>query len=203
MSFLRNLKDNRFLRGLWCLWRRNFGGLRRGKFGHISKNVILTPPLSGDLKNIYIYDHVSIGANAVLSSPNARIIIKDNCAIAEHFTIHTGNHVRIIGKYITDITEKNKPKGYDQDVIIENDVWIGCNVTILAGVHVGRGVTIAAGAVVNKDLPPYCIAGGIPAKPIKFYWSIEEIRKHEALLYPEEERMKREELENLISSHTK
>lgn len=81
--------------------------------------------------------------------------------------------------------------------IIEKDVWIGSNVTILAGVHVGRGCTIAADAVVNKDLPPYCIAGGVPAKPIKFYWSIEQILEHESLLYPENERLRREELEKL------
>ena len=133
-----------------------------------------------------------------MSTPNAKIIIKGNCAIAEHLTIHTGNHARILGKFVTDISDTNKPEGYDKDVIIEKDVWIGCNVTILAGVHVGRGATIAAGAVVNKDIPPYCIAGGIPAKPIKFYWSIDEIMKHEASLYPEAERMSEEELGKLI-----
>ena len=133
-----------------------------------------------------------------MSTPNAKIIIKGNCAIAEHLTIHTGNHARSLGKFVTDISDTNKPDGYDKDVIIEKDVWIGCNVTILAGVHVGRGATIAAGAVVNKDIPPYCIAGGIPAKPIKFYWSIDEIMKHEASLYPEAERMSEEELGKLI-----
>lgn len=47
------------------------------------------------------------------------------------------------------------------------------------GVTVGRCATIAAGSVVNKDIPPYCIVGGIPAKVIKFYWSIDEILQHE------------------------
>ena len=100
------------------------------------------------------------------------IVIKANCAIADNLSIYTGNHARVLGKFVTDITEENKPQGYDKDVIIENDVWIGANVTILAGVHVGRGVTIAAGAVVNKDIPPYCIAGGVPAKPIKYKMTI-------------------------------
>lgn len=150
------------------------------------------------MDNVYIYENVGIGPYANLSTPNAKIIIKGNCAIAEHLTIHTGNHARILGKFVTDISDTNKPEGYDKDVIIEKDVWIGCNVTILAGVHVGRGATIAAGAVVNKDIPPYCIAGGIPAKPIKFYWSIDEIMKHEASLYPEAERMSEEELGKLI-----
>ena len=51
--------------------------------------------------------------------------------------------------------------------ILWNDVWIGTNVTIVAGVTVGKGSVIAAGAVVTKDIPEYSIAGGVPAKVIK------------------------------------
>lgn len=69
--------------------------------------------------------------------------------------------------------------------------------TLLSGVTIGRGATIAAGAVVAKSMPPYCICGGVPAKPIKFYWSVDEILEHEAKLYPEEERFSREELERI------
>lgn len=81
------------------------------------------------------------------------------------------------------------------------DCWIGCNVTLLCGVTIGRGCTIAAGAVVNKDIPPYCIAGGVPAKVIKRIWTIDEILQHEAALYPEEERYTREELEKIYSKY--
>ena len=81
-------------------------------------------------------------------------------------------------------------------MIIEKDVWIGANVTILSGVHIGRGATIAAGAVVNKDVPPYSIVGGIPAKVLKYYWTIDQIIEHERNLYPVNERLIREELES-------
>lgn len=144
---------------------------------------------------------MGIGPHALFSTPNAKIIIKSNCSIAEHLTIHTGNHARFVGTFVTDITERNKPEGYDRDVIIDKDVWIGGNVTILAGVRVGRGATIAAGAVVNRDVPPYCIVGGIPAKPIKFYWTIEQIIEHESQLYPDEERISREELERIFKDN--
>ena len=70
------------------------------------------------------------------------------------------------------------------------------NVTLLAGVHIGRGATVAAGAIVTKDIPPYCVCGGIPAKVIKFYWSIDQIIEHESRLYNEDERFSREELES-------
>ena len=67
---IRKLKDNRWLRGVWCLYT-NYFGISRKRFGYIADSVILTPPLSGDLENIYIYDNVGIGHHAVLSTPNA------------------------------------------------------------------------------------------------------------------------------------
>ena len=140
--------------------------------------------------------NVCIGANAYISAINAKFICKGNCAIEERLTVHTGNHARIVGKFVTDITETNKPLGYDQDVMIEEDVWIGSNVVILSGVRIGRGAVIAAGAVVTKNVEPYSVVGGIPAKKIKmrfsdnsikkleiskwWTWNIEQIRKNKA-----------------------
>ena len=152
----RKLKDNRFLRGFYSIWNRNFGNCNRRNFGHIAKNVVLSPPFSGHTRNM------GIGPFAHLSTPNAKIVFKGHTSVAEHLTIHTGNHARVLGRFVSDITDKDKQQGYDHDVIIEKDVWIGSDVTILAGVYVGRGATIAAGAVVNKDVPPYSIVGGVP-----------------------------------------
>lgn len=197
MSIKRKLKDNLLIRGFYFLIQ-NYFGWGRDRFGYVAENVIITPPLFFTKSNIYLYDGVSIAAYAHLSSPNAKIIFKGNTAAAERLTIHTGNHARVLGKFITEINDSNKPNGYDSDVIIEKDVWIGSNVTILAGVTIGRGATIAAGAVVNKDVPPYSIVGGIPAKVIKHYWTIEQIIEHEETLYPENERYTREKLEKII-----
>ena len=60
---------------------------------------------------------------------------------------------------------------------------VGCNVTILKGVTIGRGSVVAAGAVVTKSCPPYSIIGGVPAKIIKQRFTIDEIVKHEEILY--------------------
>lgn len=66
--------------------------------------------------------------------------------------------------------DSRKEQGYNRfedDCIIGNDVWIGCNAVICRGVHIGDGAVIAAGAVVTKDVEPYTIVGGVPAKIIK------------------------------------
>ena len=84
---------------------------------------LLPPPLCvGNYKNVYLGEKVCIGANAYISALNARFICKGNCAIAENLTVHTGNHARVVGTFVSDITESTKPKGLDEDVIVEEDV---------------------------------------------------------------------------------
>lgn len=62
-------------------------------------------------------------------------------------------------------------------ITIGNDVWIGANVCILPGVHIGDGAVLAAGAVVTKDVEPYAVVGGVPAKLIKYRFNEEQRRK--------------------------
>lgn len=57
--------------------------------------------------------------------------------------------------------------GSNGDIVIDDDVWIGVNSTIMSGVHIGQGAVIAAGAVVTKNVDPYSIVGGVPAKLIR------------------------------------
>lgn len=73
-------------------------------------------------------------------------------------------------------------------IIIEDEVWIGLNVTILSGVTIGQGAIIAAGAVVSKSIPPYTIAGGVPAKVIRNRFSndiIQRLMKLKLIALPE------------------
>ncbi len=201
--FINSLHQNRFIRGFYFLYK-HFFGYSKSKLGFCGDNVTLTPPVYIiNHKNVEIGNNVGIGYGATISALNAKFIIKGNCAIAEHLTVHTGDHARLLKNFITDINESNKPKGYDHDVIVEQDVWIGCNVTLLAGITIGRGTTVAAGAVVTKSMPPYHIIAGVPAKPIKAKWTIEQILEHESVLYPEGERYTRAELEDIFEKYNK
>lgn len=69
------------------------------------------------------------------------------------------------------------------DIVVEDDVWIGYGASILSGVHIGQGAIVAAGAVVSKDVPPYAIVGGVPAKVIKYRFSEEVREKMERIDY--------------------
>lgn len=148
-------------------------------------------------ENMYLYGNNSV-RNAIILNLNAKFVMKYGSGAAEGLKVATGNHAQLIGRYYRTITEEEKPTGYDKDVVVEEDVWIGLNVTLLAGISIGRGAVISAGSVVNKDIPPYCVAGGVPAKPIKFKWTIDQILAHESKLYPQEERYSREELEKIF-----
>lgn len=164
--------------------------------GHCGKNVIIKPTTSvfKGLENFYIDDDVRIARYAVIYSTRAKVFIGSKTEIAPYLKIITGNHrIDNVGHFMFD-GDINKNPDDDKDVIIEGDSWFGINVTILLGVTIGRGSIIAAGAVVNKSCPPYSIIGGVPAKVLKFRFTIDEVLEHERILYPDNKRLTREEL---------
>ena len=107
-----------------------------------------------------------------------KLIIGKFCQIASGITIimnganHRMNSVttypfNIMGNGWEKVTPKLEDLPFKGDTIIGNDVWIGQNVTILPGVHIGDGAIIGANSVVAKDIPAYYIAGGNPCKIIR------------------------------------
>lgn len=193
-----DIKQNRFLKGVYCFCRDYFGYSRK-RFGYIAPDSTITPPIKiTKPENVFLMGNNSL-RDAVILNPNAKFVMGKGCGAAEGLKVATGNHALLIGRFYRTITEEEKPEGYDKDVIVNEDVWIGMNVVLLSGVTIGRGAIIGAGAVVTKDIPPYCIAGGIPAKPIKFKWTIDQILEHEEICYPEDERFTRLELEKIFS----
>lgn len=150
--------------------------------------------------NLFIYDEGSIKEDSVILNARSKFIIKKKSHAAMGLRVFPGNHMRIPGKWYTEVTDADKDKldirkEYDQDVIVEEDVWIGAYVTLLNGVHIGRGCIVGSGSVVRGSTPPYSIIVGNPAKVVGFVFTPEEIIEHEKALYPEEERLPIELLE--------
>lgn len=114
-----------------------------------------------------------------------KLIIGKFCMIASgaSFIMNGANHLTqsissypfaIFGGEWSDAM-KDKSYPYKGNTVIGNDVWIGHNAVIMAGVTIGDGVVIAAHSVVVKDVPPYTIIGGNPAQPVKKRFSDEQI----------------------------
>ena len=96
---------------------------------------------------------------------NARIYCTTHIEIGEEVLI--GDNVSIRDTDNHQIFYEGHEQEISSPVIIEDHVWIGINSTILKGVRIGKGAIIAAGAVVTKDIPAGCLAGGVPAKVLK------------------------------------
>ena len=188
------------LKALKMLYRR-FIPLKKN-LGYCGKNSIIEYPVWFESKNnVFIEENVIVRALAhFINAPTEKIIIKKYSVLAPNCTIVTNNHIATVGipqclLVNSHINDKSS------DVIIEEDVWIGANSTILTGCNLGRGCIIGAGAIITKPVPPYAVVTGIPARITAVRFSIEQILEHEKLLYKEEERLKREYLNKLFSDY--
>jgi len=176
------------------VYRRLLMWILRPLFRRHGRNFRFDPHGEYTFSNIIVGDDVAIGTGASFIAALTTITIGNKVMFGPHVTIRGGDHnTSVVGRFMYDVHEK-RPED-DQPVVIENDVWVGANVTILKGVRIGRGSVIGAGSVVTHDVPPYSIVAGVPARVIRQRWPLDDILKHEATLYPESERLSREKIE--------
>lgn len=136
-------------------------------FKKCGKNVVVCKNSSINYQNVSVGNSVAISSNVFFLCPRAEIIIGDHVLIGPHVFMITGDHrVDIKGRYMDEVHDEDKRPEDDQDIILEGDNWIGANAIILKGVTISKGAVVAAGSVVTKDVPPYSIVGGVPAKVI-------------------------------------
>jgi acetyltransferase-like isoleucine patch superfamily enzyme len=154
----------------------------QSQLGACGRNVSFTPDcVFNSPETIFIGNDVYIGYGAYFSAVNAHIRIEDKVMFGPQVALICGNHnTSVIGEYMFDV--KVKKGEDDRPIIVEKDVWIGFRAIILKGVTVHRGSIVAAGSIVTKDVPPYAIVCGVPAKVIRFRWDEETIVEHEKLL---------------------
>lgn len=168
--------------------------IKKCLLGSCGNDVFIAKGCRFTWSNVHLGNDIAINENARFMCTRARIIIGDHVIMGPNVTMITGGHrLDLIGRYISSIDNNEKLPENDQDIIIEGDVWIGANATILKGVHIGRGSVVAAGAVVTKDVPQYSIVGGVPAKTIKNRFSDDDLKKHIEKL----EGVRREKDENI------
>lgn len=132
--------------------------------------------------NNFDFDHVELGKgtygelNIVDFGGDSRLILKNYISIAQNVTFllnaeHYTNHISTYPfkvKTLRTLKSESFGKG---DITVDDDVWIGYGAIIMSGVHIGQGAVVAAGALVNNDVPPYAIVGGVPATVIKYRFS--------------------------------
>lgn len=168
------------------LWQKILSArarLQLSQFAEKGHHVFLSHSADIIPSHIHCGHHVHIGPHASFMASIAHIYIGNYVVFGPNVTIRGGDHrIDLIGKHIYEIGEEEKLQENDKDVVIDDGVWCGCNVTILKGCHIGKGAVIAAGAVVTKDVPPYAIVGGNPAKVIKYRFTDEQISEHERIL---------------------
>lgn len=154
--------------------------------------ILITKP-----QNVFLYEKTRINPGAKIITYQGKFIVKKYTGIAYGFTVVTGNHTPTVGYPQTQLGHSHL-NDVERDVIIEEDVWVGANVTLLSGAHIGRGCVIGACSLVNKEIPPYAVVVGSPARIIASKFTLEQILLHEEKLYPVEERLSKQYLENLF-----
>ncbi|MDA3892740.1 MAG: antibiotic acetyltransferase [Salinivirgaceae bacterium] len=129
--------------------------------------------------NISLGNNVQFGEYCNIAS---NVEFGNNILVAGHvYFVGRNDHVfNIPGQLIW-----NGARGLDGITIVQDDVWVGTNSIIIAGITIGKGAIVAAGSLVNKDVLPYAIVGGNPAKYIKCRFnSFQDLIKHDEILYP-------------------
>ena len=183
------------------LTRRYVNDMDPGRYGkrHVHSDIgyesIVTTP-----ENVYLDNYTRIQNHLNFISYKGKLTVKKYAAIGAGCIIIPGDHVPTVGvpQYLAGRLHINDVDG---EIVIGEDAWVGAGTILLSHCKIGRGAVVAAGAVVSKEVPPYAVVAGIPAKIIATRFSIEQILEHESILYPPEERISKDKLEKLFEEN--
>ena len=128
---------------------------------HLHRGTIIEVSQGGQ---VLIGEATFVQANCNLNGHKGSIRIGRDVMIAQHCGLFPYQH------RVDDLTRPMAHQGLVTrgDIVIEDDVWLGTGVKVMDGVRIGRGAIVAAGAVVTKDVPPYALVGGVPAKILSY-----------------------------------
>lgn len=173
----------------------------KNEFGFCASNVTLQYPIRVDSpSSVFLYENTKIRPGLkIINTSNEKVEIRKYSVIAPDVTIITNNHRSTVSVPQV-LLGRSHVNDKSTNIIIEEDVWVGCGALLLPGAHLGRGCIVGANTIVSKKIPPYCVVVGPKAKIIKIKFSKEEILKHEKSLYNKDERLSEREIEDIISS---
>jgi acetyltransferase-like isoleucine patch superfamily enzyme len=121
------------------------------------------PYIKGDPKNLILVDKkTNTLNNTIFNTRNGKIVLEKGVFFGHNCMVLTGKH-----NYSFDINKRYKISEEERDIYIKEGAWIASGAIINGGVTVGKYSIVAAGAVVTKDVPDYCLVAGVPAKVIK------------------------------------
>lgn len=151
-----------------------YGNCRFGLYNTIYDNVTLQDVVLGDFTYIGDFSSILKTAFGKFCCVGPRVV----CGLGQHPThTYVSSHpifYSTLKQAQVTFADKDYFEEFDE-IAIGNDVWLGANVTVLSGVNISDGAVIAAGSVVNNNIPPYAIAGGVPAKVIKYRFTEQEV----------------------------
>lgn len=143
-------------------------------------------------------DWTRLQADTRVISSGGKVKVMKYAAIAADCLFIPGSHVPTVGlPQFLSITHINDTQG---EIVVEEDAWVGSRTTLLGKARVGRGAVVGACSLVNKPIPPYAVAVGSPAHVIAVRFTLDEILRHEQILYPPEERLSVDFLEELFAT---
>lgn len=126
----------------------------------------------------YIDEHSKIGKYTFVGKGSAvtRAVIGNYCSISQAVYIGPGEHPMDFGSTSAELFGENVYETLTRDdVVIGHDVWIGVRAVVLRGVSIGTGAVVGAGAIVTKDVPPYAVVAGVPARVLRYRFSSDQI----------------------------
>ncbi len=187
----------RLLGGFRTIYQQYVEPYNKKKYAKIGEHTIIASNTHVVPRNMEIEDYCVIQDRLNFISFKGKLYVKKYSVISSGVTIVPASHQLTVGVpfYLSTVGHINDKEG---DVHIDEDCWIGTGAIILSNCHIGRGAVVAAGAVVTKDVPPYAVVAGVPARIIASKFTKEQIVEHERSIYPPVERICKEKTDELF-----
>lgn len=174
----------------------------KSKYAYFDDTAEVRVPCSFNPLLVELYQQTRIASGFRLISEDGKFIMKKYSAMASDCTAIPANH-------ISTVTVPHAWLGINHindsvaDIVVEEDCWIGYRNTLLKGAHLGRGCICAACSLINREIPPYAVVAGSPAKIVAVKFSKEQILEHEKKLYKPEERFSEQYIDELFDKFYK